>query len=387
MANPIAVVTSDCHLQERAWASRPMLNGDAIWAFECIVDHACKLDVPIIGAGDLIDKQENSSSVPGFIRRMMDQCYQSLVPVYFIQGQHELQGDPWLSELSDWPLWLHDEQRGAVPPFGGYKLCGIDWTPAGELEEWLSKVPENTDILVMHQVCQEFMGSITTPELSWGMIPNHVKLLIIGDYHGEHQRLEKERPDGSKLIILSPGSTCMQAIDEPPVKKFFVLYDDLSTESVLIPSRPYLRPPDILLDEDLDEFVEKVVDHLRAAVERAASTSLPADQCMPIIYVRYAYDLKDAHRRIKEAIGDYGHFFEKQLRPKTEEQVEARAERKNIIDGGLIGALTEVAPDRDSHRYHVARWLLSAKNPREELTKIRKEFLENKVPVQESKET
>lgn len=370
----LAIVTSDCHLQERAWSSRTTLHGDAFNAFEEIVEYACSQGLPIIAAGDIIDKQKNEAAVAGFVRRMMEQCQECRLGFLYIQGQHELQEHPWLTELSNWPEWLPNRTKPKM--LGGKRrIHGIDWTPVDKLEEALAAVPPETDILVMHQVASAFMGSVTSPELTWQMIPSHVKLLILGDYH-VHKRVEWARPDGSKLIILSPGSTAMQSIDEPPVKEYFLLYDDFSTESLTIPSRPFLQPTDLVFEEDLDHFVEQVGSQVERARERVAA--MPEELQKPILYVRYHYDIKDAYKRLTRAIGDSAHFFFKELRPKTKEDEREREEMERVVKGGLLGALDETGHDPDSLTYRLSHRLLSAKQPRKELIKIRKELLDAK---------
>lgn len=377
---PIAVATSDCHLQERAWSSRQDLSNDAFHSFAYIVDYALERGLPIIGAGDLIDKQKNASSVPGFLRRQLDICQNadSPIPFYYVQGQHELQPCPWFSEISSWPTWLPDTgySETSTVRVGGHYLWGIDWTPAGELAAKLEEVPDTVDILVMHQVCAEFMGSITSPELDWHMIPGNVSMLIVGDYHKQHVQLQRENAAGHPLRILCPGSTCMQSIDEPPDKSFFVIYEDLSVESVSIPARRVLAPPVLRVIEDLDGFVESVESRIDSAVKSAEELSLPAALCKPILYVKYDWGLPDAYKRIMKAVDGRAHVFLKEIRQVSKEQVESRKERKKILEGGLLGSLPDMAQDKKSARYKISHRLLSAKNPREELSKIRKEYLD-----------
>lgn len=369
----IAVVTSDCHLQERAWHSRTNLSGDSLHAFEFICDYAIEHDLPILAAGDIIDKQKLGSDVPGFVRKMMDKLRKASVPFGYIQGQHELQKSAWFSELSDWPDWLHRRALRSVLP--GHYVYGIDWTPHDQVVERLSEVPKDATVLLMHQVCHEFMGGIAQAELYWEMIPGNVKMLIVGDFHEKHANLVRKNADGKDLSVLAPGSTCLQSITEPVLKQFWVLRSDLSARSVKIPSRPFLQPPELSLPEDVDGFCEAVSSQIDKVVSAVIASMLPAELRKPIVYVRYSYQLEDAYQRLVKAVGDKAHLFTKELRPKTPEQIEAREERKQMIEGGLIGALPSVA-EEGTARFDISRRLLETRNPRQVLADIRKEFLE-----------
>lgn len=369
---PIAVVTADAHLQDRAWQSRPTLEGDAYYAFEWLVDYVCDhaRRLPLIGAGDLIDKQKNEARVVRFIREQCAKLDRAVARFLFIEGDHDAQrGTRWMTAAHHWPTSLHRE----IWPLDEYRCYGIDWTAPDMLQQELDQVPTNIDILVMHQKAHEFLGGVTQAELRWDMIPGHVKMLIVGDYH-VHTRLLRANRDGHDLIVLSPGSTCLQAIDEPYPKHFFVLYDDLSTESVEIPGRPFLRPPVLHTAEDLDSFVTQA----KARCEEAGGTAegLPDALRKPILYVRYAWDLPNAHKRMAQAVGESAHLFLKEILPEPDpEAVEVR-ERKQVIEGGLNGALPQLVPDTDSELFHLASNLLDATDPKHALLTMRKDHLD-----------
>lgn len=374
---PLALVTSDNHLQEMAWASREELYGDALWAFSWIVDYAIDAKIPrIIAAGDLIDRPRNEAFIAWYLREKIEQMEANNIMLYFIQGQHDYQPTPWAQAVSsDTAFWLQPWSRIVV---GDYIMAGLDWTQASLLDEGLSKVDETVDILVMHQVCQEFMEEIAAlggskVEFSWERTP-YAKMLIIGDYHNRHCRLERKNREGKPLSVLCPGSTAMQKITEPPDKYCFVLYDDLSTESLKIPTRVVLKPPPLTMEEDLDGFIEAAESQIKEAYATARSRNLPEDMRTPILYVKYSGDLPGAYQRIVSAIGDQAHLFHQEIRSdRLEVDAEQVQERRNVIEGGLLGALTEVA-EPGTVRFELAKRLLSAPNKARELAAIRKEF-------------
>lgn len=368
---PICLVTADCHLQERAWVGYSRLEYDAFWAFEWIVGYAIQQKIPaIVAAGDVIDAPENEAKLVAFLSEQMRLCEESEVKFYYIQGQHDMQEPtPWLTAIHHWPEWLAEDNYFF---FGDHRVQGIDWTHREELEEQLSLLDRDVEILVMHQV-SELMGSIVTPELRWRQIPPHVKMLIIGDYH-KHLCAEQHRDGGGMLTVVSPGSTAMQEISEESRKRVFVLYDDLSTESVDIPGRIALAPPTIHTDGDLDKFVEKVGEQIKKARGKAAIWNLPDELETPILRVKYQDNLIDPYRRIRKAVGDQAHLFVKALQVETEEKRQSVQEAEEVVEAGLLGALPQVA-EEGTQRFSIADRLLRAPNKVAALAEIRREYL------------
>lgn len=376
-AKPLAVVTSDNHLHPFTWADKPTLRNDAMFSFDQIVNYCLENDVPnLILAGDIMDRKKNDSYTPSYVRCVMDQLARNGVRVLYIQGQHELQtdGSAWLSALHDAPVHIHELEVS----LGDWNMWGIDWTPASDIEAALSGVPEDTQILVMHQVCQEFMGRVRACELNIASVP-HAELLIIGDYHA-HISKSITASDGRALRALSPGSTCMQAIDEEFVKRFFVLFDDLSVTSVWLKTRPVLQFKSLLTQKAVDEFVESISGELFTASQQAHLNGISLDTGLtkPIVIVPYAADLEGAGPRIKKAVGENGFLFEKPKpfeRSEREEDLLSREEVCNAMSKrGLSGLLNRVVDPKDEKElYHFCEELLEG-DPREVIARWRSKF-------------
>ena len=348
------------------------MEGDAYFSFKQIVDYAVDMELPIIAAGDLIDKQKNESRVVSFLSEQIKRLEDAEVDLLYIQGQHELQPHtPWLSAISSHPWHLHNETMHLE----GINFMGFDWSPPELVAENLKAVPSDIDVLVMHQVTQEWMGGIAPAELCFSQVP-YARALIIGDYH-EISGTESHRgAQGQDLTVLSPGSTCLQSISEPRKKSCYLLHSDLTFEALPIRTRSVLAPGELSMPEQLDAFVENVGHQIESATEKAIAAEYPPELHKPILYVKYLSCLEGAYARIDKAVGDKAHLFFKELRPApTEEQQQERQVREAIIENGLLGALDTAVPDLDSTRYNLAYRLLSSKNPREELTAIREERL------------
>src|SRR6185295_7794652 len=167
-AGIIAIACADLHLDQHAWADRHKICGDSLWAFRWIVDLAIENSLPIIAAGDLLDKQLNNSSVIGFLKEQIDRLngdgkdgVSALRMFYHIQGQHDMQTIPWATQMGAELGWLASYKQSlnddmilpwepsipAGPEKGKYRLQGIDWTPANKIQEILDMLPETTDVL------------------------------------------------------------------------------------------------------------------------------------------------------------------------------------------------------------------------------------------------
>jgi hypothetical protein len=371
----IAIVTADTHLRSTTWVNRKGVQGDAYFAFKQVCNLARKHGVPVIAAGDLIDKRRNESDVVDFVRATMDTLQSNPVQFYYIQGQHELQYPvPWLSAVSGHPRWLDlihgSGQRTAF--IGDYHMYGLDWRPGDRLDEALAQIPEDCDILVMHQVAQEFMGNIGTPELTFAKIP-YAKLLIIGDFH-IHQTCVTRGAQGQELMVLSPGSTVLQNIGEDPLKQVYILYSDLSFESVPLASRPFIR---VQLDTaaELDLLVATWPSQLERFLGEAEQQGLPDHLRAPLLDVQYRDDIQDAYTRLTSAVGDTAHLFLRELRTSAAAVDVESEQRREAVGRGLTGCLPLlVNAEKQRELFNMLVRLLDSPAPHEAIATLRTEY-------------
>lgn len=388
------IATSDCHLDRNTWANRLDIAGDSQIAFEQICQHALlsvhdtrEPNTVLIAAGDLLDKQRNLAEPVGTLRRELDKLEEADVPVLYVQGQHEAQPVPWLSEIHRWPIWLDKYCRDNGPyrigqhesyEEGYLVIWGIDWTPRELLPARLAEIPSDVNVLVMHQVCEAWMGDVCTPEFSFDDIPPHVRLLIIGDYH-KHLIENGPRPD---CTILSPGSTSMREISEESIKSFFQLnfvsdVNEPTIESITLRTRSCLEQ-EILMEEQLDTFVANIPFQLAHTLEMNKYDGVNERLLKPLLRVHYRVDLPGAYARIKAAVGDKAHlFFDEILPPRDEASPgEIAAEvHKEISELGLVGCLPRVvSPEDDPEAFNMCERLLNSENPAQSLREMRIEY-------------
>ena len=249
---PLYVASSDWHGQIGAWTQAPAnrITGDSYFALKQIVDLCIELEVPLLAAGDLLDCDRPDSSTLREIFQQIDYLKAAKLPLLFTQGQHEKAYPAYLS-LHDWPTHLHGDTASYALP--GYKYLyfhGLDHHHADHLQEALKKIPENTGVLLCHQVWSNFMG--VGCEGSLEMIP-HAATVITGDYH-KHLKIKVTGATGQEMTVLSPGATCLQDITEPAEHFAWVAYDDGTFESHKLKSR-HVFDVGISAKPDLDAFL------------------------------------------------------------------------------------------------------------------------------------
>lgn len=365
MRKPLCVGSSDWHLEKNAWIRYPDIAGDSYFALQQIVDYCIQYGVPLLAAGDLFDKPFPDSKSVYMATRQMDRMENARLKVFFTQGQHEMSKDePWLSSHT-WPIHTHEIQT----KIKGVNLYGLDYIKAHQLKATLELVPATTDILMCHQVWRDFMGSCVVADGSLSQINLSNKLILTGDYH-KHVQIKVSHPDSVQdNQVLSPGSMCLQSIDEPPDKLIYLIYDDLSFESLPLKSR-LVHKVTINNKDELDQFVDSVSNN-----EFELQEDVPDNIARPILVLRYASEVEDIHSRLTQSLTDSNcHLF---LRPMSQEmaiQVVETTEAQKTIDLGLIGNLSKLC-DKESEQFVMISRLLNSSNPSEELNTMYKEFM------------
>jgi hypothetical protein len=320
-AEPIAVFCADTHLADGAWANRP-IKGDAYHSFRQIASVAFGEEIPVIGAGDLLDKHRNVSNPINKLHEQLDWLGAAGLPFYFVQGQHEFSDTPWFSSHA---AAKHIHKK--TIELGPFRVYGLDYQPAGELQQELDDIPKGTDILVAHQVWGDFMGDIASPQGGSHDVPV-VSTMFTGDFH-EYHEIDTKGKDGQDLHVVSPGSTCMQSISEPSKKYFLILMDDGTFKKHTLCTRPMLDWSLMLNQDDMEFFAENIENELLKLFNEGAENRLPEKVCKPLLRVTYSHRLTDAKRRVLKLVNDRAHIFWKELPPEKEESQERRKQRRD----------------------------------------------------------
>jgi hypothetical protein len=298
MKLPVAVVTSDCHLQVYNWAKHPDLRGDSFYSFKQIVDYTLEQGLPLILAGDILDKRSPDAETLGFLFDQLKRLVDVKLWVCYIQGQHEMsRSRPWLSCIPG-TRSLHKEKWNVK----GIEFYGLDFTPADKIHAELKGIPQDADVLVAHQVWLEHMGKHCVPDAAFADVP-YVKCIITGDFH-VHKITEHNGKDGQRLKVVSPGSTYMKTLDEDFHKYFWLMFDDLTFHSIPIQTRPVFKSRIGTVEALEDEIV-----NLATRLNNLA-TDHPLGK--PIWCVEYYDSIPNAAVRLEEVAKNCAHLF---LRP------------------------------------------------------------------------
>lgn len=361
MPKPIAIVCADTHLQDRAWAGRHSLRGDAYFAFSQIVDIACEMNLPIIAAGDIIDKRTNESGPIRFLRTQLDKLEDHNIPFMYVQGDHDLSDPPWVSAVHGWPTRLH---RTSVN-LSGVNVHGIDYQRQGQLEGELARIPGTADVLIAHQKWEEYLGGIAVCEGALISVP-HVRMVMTGDFH-KHEVKETVAMGGRDLTIVSPGATCMQAIDESEDHAVYVLHDDLTLKSEWLSSRQVVRCSTATTEREFEKLLDGLLKKLNKAQKDAKD--FPEEIQTPIVVVRYYSDIADAYGRLARLVADRCHLFASEVIPaSTDEDPTTSSHPEDAFD--LKSALPAIIPDGSSKLFQTCAVLLDAE-PRQRLRELR----------------
>lgn len=343
------VFAADLHLSSYIWSGRSDLYGDAEWALHQLVDIACERQAEwLVAAGDLIDKKVNDSPPIDSLGRQLKRLVDCGVQFGYVQGQHEMADPPWVQTVSGSSLHLH----GKLTQIGPFLTYGLDYQRTSDIPDAFGAVPKGTNMVIAHQVWEEFMGS--RAQASMAVIP-HAEYCITGDFHKFVSKTVTGKT-GQKLRCFSPGATHMRKIDEPD-EHYCIIWDDGKFVKKRLHSRPF-RFIELNTVRDLDEFCANVKQDIEQIT--TGSPQLPVHIRKPIFKIKYRVELPEAQARILNAVNDEAFVFEEQVWPETESQQVSRQKRDELVKLGLEGCLELIVPDKESPLYSDTLTVLQA---------------------------
>lgn len=226
MVDPIAVCLGDIHLDPKIWSSIDAVRGDAELGYRSFISAAITLGVPAVIVGDLFDTTKPTPDLVAIHRRQMDRCEKAGIPVYFIQGNHDLQPTPWASALHDWPQYV-----GSGEPFqlGRRMAVGFDYSPKDDIKASLEGsqkklLPSDGKcLLFLHQAVRQALGfeNAWNCDLNW--VPEQFELTVIGDIH---KPMDFTLSGTRRACYTGPGHA--RDITQIGPKSCVVVNDDLS---------------------------------------------------------------------------------------------------------------------------------------------------------------
>jgi len=295
---------ADLHLRPHAWANRPAVRDDAYHSFLQIVDWCVRYRAALVLGGDIFDQRRPDARSLQVFSSGAARLAEAGLRIFFVQGNHDHSDPPWPA-LFPCTTALADSHPLKV---GSYRVGGLDWQPAGRLREALAGVGACNFVVThqsWHEIQQAGIAEGRISEIAWPC-----EYLLTGDYHG--MRMLAVDAGGRRLFVGSPGSTCMQAINEAPTKFFFsVCRTDhgpavtpirLRTRRVANFRIESEAAADSLLQVRLPRFLQ-LADRYRML------TDLPETLWMPLVRISYPAELPDFHRRVSDLFGQHVHLF------------------------------------------------------------------------------
>lgn len=302
---PIAVISSDWHVALNAWKKYPEIRGDAEFSLSQIVDISTALNVPLIAAGDLFDVKNPDSYTVNVTARQMKRMLEANLPVFYVQGQHEMASPTWFS-LFEGCKHVHDKTF----EISGIKFYGYDYfLPKSFDDSYVRFKP--ADVLVTHQVWSELLprhGQIHCCSYSLIAQNNTYKAIISGDFHSHFTT----NIENTSCTFVSPGSICLQDMNEPANKSVWVMTENYEFISVPIKSRKVISA-NIKSDNDLNTVVSM-------SSGLSEDTDIPNGIGKPILRIKYNTDIKNVFAAVTNAYKGKAHLDFKPIIDEVEEE-------------------------------------------------------------------
>ena len=277
----------------------------------------------VVLAGDIFDRDRIEGPTLRAFATFVDELYTRGIPVYFIQGNHDLDREDPLPGVEG-ALSLN----GKLENICGVRVYGLDWMPREQLKEALLTVPE-CDVLVLHAKMKHLCGFGIAADLSLDDIPERVRHVVVGDIHVPDQTELR-----GKGFCISPGGLHPCTLAETREKCYAVLdtKDPWSWTLLALDSRP-IEHVLVLTEQDVQMAMSKIV--------HVVSTSRPGFE--PLIEIRYATafsNLLDGFYKMTE--GKAFLFPKPSTTGKILESADLEEARKSFREITLHGALSTV---------------------------------------------
>lgn len=313
MTKPIAVVMADSHLTTSTLAEG-RLKDDGFFSLHQAIDLAIRLNVGVIGAGDLLDDDVNVSKTVEVMVTELGRLKAAGLPMWFIQGQHEmgpgeLSGIPWFGIGG---LAQHVDRK--CFSIAGHRFYGLDFRHREPLLKELERFTViGTDVLIMHQVWGDWMLDEANPQADFVEVPQ-VPLLLTGDYHKRVEMWYPSEDSLPRMKIVSTGSMCAQKIDEDWDKYVAILNDDLSITWHQLKVRPRLQDVVVKDEDQLAQLADRFnVIYQKTMDEAGDLSSYPESVRRPVWRVICDPSVADVERRVSRWCRNHVHLYVKLL--------------------------------------------------------------------------
>ncbi len=410
MKTDLAILTADWHAADSKWKRLVLkLRGDSYASIYQIANISQRKHLPILLAGDIFDKKTFTADILASVMKNLRAGDAS--NCYYVQGNHDLSAVPWFDAFHDQFTWI----SGVVKLLCETKtvdfyVAGIDFinsqeglqTALNNLELEVEKVKKESKketkiILLLHQPCELFLGTMIETQLKHGMLPDNIDFLLLGDFHEVKNEFLLSKT-GKQIPLLSPGSINMQTIAEVKDKYVHILsYEDgeFKTTPISLVTRNIYEFYNInyLNINKLFEQVEQVVKENNTEFKKLLTLSDKYDKSgsaylesirEPIITVSYnvqdGENGKDVECELLNRCHDCYVFLNLvRVEQKEYDKVISSIEtlHSNPAQSMLMFLPDVVSADEEPEVYKITADMLNSETPDMTLSNLRQKYLES----------
>lgn len=259
--------------------------------------------------GDTFDMPYVSSKGLNLFFNFLDVCKTVNCKVFYILGQHDMSNPPLLSSIS--PVCQHLHQK--YVEIDGYVIYGLD------ILSLTQQIEQTGDILVTHQVWQEFLP--ITGVMGMHNVPNF-PLVISGDYHKPVELAFDTR------MLISPGPIYPVRIYDTDPKSIVVL------ENGELDRLPIKTRPIHIIRIETEQDAERFISDFREGKYIHGMSDYPEKLRKPILILKYSPEVERLGD-IRALVNDTC-YLEVVFLSKTEQEAGADREETDFIGYGNI---------------------------------------------------
>lgn len=280
---PLFVFTADNHIKRRIWKNIPEIEFDTYNSLTQICDFCDEHKLPLLVGGDLFDSRTPTASDVNFVRDKFSRMHKD---VFCLDGNHDGYNHIDSSERGTW-IEAVDAIciNGKKFDLEGVTVYGQPYALPKKLEEDLSSLDSDIDVLVCHQLLHEIVGSTIISNMQASWVPNSIKTILMGDYHKQtsFSNLDDQ-------FFIYPGSTAPMRFSELDEKYFLVIGkkgDLITYEMVPLVTRTLLTYA-VADKPQLDSVIKTIKRFVKGEDERHRNNKYYEAVRKP--YVRLTYD-------------------------------------------------------------------------------------------------
>jgi DNA repair exonuclease SbcCD nuclease subunit len=271
---------------------------DFAFALKDAVGQMLRRDIRvIIHSGDLLHSNRPSPDVIYDLKTINKMLIEAGAAMYVVSGNHDRTVPHWIETLENtFPrlgIQLMDFRAVGYPDGDGFvNFYGVPYMAPEQFKRFA--FPDG-DVLVMHQMLQEFVGYQSPEMLSAVNMPKSYKLIAIGDVHVNQQLRISDN-----TWIGYPGSTELYSESEDAVKYWMECTLDeskrLSMTRVPINTRKVIRI-DIWSDESGE--LEKTIAQVNGMWEKSLAAN--PNEREPILIITFLNSVEGVMQKFQAA--------------------------------------------------------------------------------------